>query len=86
MCLIRCGPPTNLISKLLGTPFKLDFKYAHVDEFLLEKVEWKLRYWSSTKLSFAKRKVVMNIILLLSLWYFVNVGEGLSKELMRSQG
>jgi len=44
-----------------------------VDNFLLEKVQHKLNYWASTKLSFARRKVIVNNILLSSLGYFVSV-------------
>ncbi len=44
-----------------------------VDNFLLKKVQHKLNYWASTKLSLARRKMIVNNIFLSSLWYFPNL-------------
>jgi hypothetical protein len=44
-----------------------------VDNFLLKKVQRKLNYWASTKLSLARRKMIVTNIFLSSLWYFVSV-------------
>jgi hypothetical protein len=61
-------------------PFGLSLGSTNVNNFWLEKVQHKLNYWASTKLSLARKKVIVNSILLSSFWYFVNVGEGPKKE------
>ncbi len=50
---------------------------------LLEKMQHKLRYWSTTKLSQVGRKVIVNNILLSSLWYFVSVWGGTKKGVQK---
>lgn len=52
-----------------------------IDEFLITKVTRKLRYWSSTHLSLAARAVVVNSVLLSTLWYFLSIWGG-SKDIL----
>jgi hypothetical protein len=78
----RLGVSPKTISKLLGTPFGFFLGFIDVDN-LLEKMQHKLRYWSTTKLSLVGRKVIVNNILLSSLWYFVNVWGGTRKGVQK---
>jgi hypothetical protein len=55
---------------------------ADVDKFLLEKVQHKLNYQASTKLLLVGRKMIVNSILLSSLWYFVSVWGGTKKGIL----
>jgi hypothetical protein len=62
----------NLI-KLLGTPFGLDLDVADVDEFLFQKIQKDLQYWSSIFLSLAARAIIVNSVLLSTTWYFIHL-------------
>lgn len=47
-----------------------------VDEFLAAKVKKKLTYWTSIHLSLASRTVIVNAVLLSTLWYFITIWGG----------
>ncbi len=49
----------DMISKLLGSPFGLFLGFANVNNFLLEKIQRKLKYWSSTILLLARRLAIV---------------------------
>jgi hypothetical protein len=61
------------LTKLLGIPFGLDLDIVDVDNFLLQKIQSKLDYWTSTMLSLVGRTIIVNSILLSILWYFVTI-------------
>ena len=63
---------TNL-SKLLGTPFGLNLTITDVDTFLDEKVTKKLKYWVNIHLSLSGRAIIVNAVLLSTLWFFINI-------------
>jgi hypothetical protein len=63
--------------------FGLSLGSTDVDKFLLKKVQHKLNYWASTKLSLVGRKMIINNILLSSLWYFVSVWGGTKKGILK---
>lgn len=73
----------NSITRFLGIPFGLSPAVADVDKFLIEKVTKKLKYWTSTHLSLAARVVVVNSVLLSTLWYFLSIWGG-SKDVLRT--
>lgn len=56
------------LSKLLGTPFGISVESVDVDAFLATKITAKLKFWTTTQLSFAGRSVIVNSILLSTLW------------------
>jgi hypothetical protein len=60
-------------SKLLGTPFGISLDIEDVDEFFFQKIEKKLRCWSSLFLSLLGRAIIANSILLSILWYFIHI-------------
>ncbi|KAG0623283.1 hypothetical protein M758_3G162400 [Ceratodon purpureus] len=60
--------PPQALSKLLGTPFGISLNTVDVDEFLAAKVSKKLRYWTTIHLSLAGRAVIVNSVLLSTLW------------------
>jgi hypothetical protein len=64
------------ITKLLGSPFGLTLSTRDVDQFLIEKVETKLQYWSLVRLNAAGREVITNIVLISALLYFLAVWGG----------
>ena len=64
------------VSKLLGTPFGLSIATNDLDEFLIDKIRKKLSYWTTTKLSLAARRLIVNQVLLSTLWYFIGVWAG----------
>lgn len=68
--------PPGTLSKLLGTPFGVSLATTDVDQFLAGKIKAKLKYWSSIHLSLAARAVVVNSVLLSTLWYFISVWGG----------
>jgi hypothetical protein len=70
------------LSKLLGTAFGLNLAIQDVDSFLYDKVTKKLRYWVTTKLSLAGRAVIVNSVLMSTLWFFVSIWGG-SREVIR---
>lgn len=61
------------ITKLLGTPFRLSLSTNDSDQFLIDKVKSKLTYWSTTKFSLAARRLIVNQVLMSTLWYFIGV-------------
>lgn len=61
------------VSKLLGAPFGLSLTTANVDEFLHNRLEKKLTYWSSTKINPTGRGVVANNLLLSSMFFFLSI-------------
>lgn len=71
--------PEGNISKLLGTPFGLSISTVDVDQFLIAKIRKKITYWTSTKLSLAARRLIVNQILMSTLWYFLGVWAGSRK-------
>jgi hypothetical protein len=70
--------------KLFSTLFGLSLGLADVDKFLLEKVQHKLNYSASKKLTLVRRKVIVNNILLSSFWYFVSVWGGTKKGIFKN--
>lgn len=74
---------SKAISNLLGMLFGLSLCLTYVDNFLLKKVQHKLNYWASTKLSLVRRKMIVNNIFLSSLWYFVGVWGGTKKNSLK---
>lgn len=64
------------LSKLLGTPFGLDLATVDVDEFLLNKIQKKISFWVTTQLSLAGRVVIINSVLLSTLWFFIVIWGG----------
>lgn len=64
------------LGKLFGLPFGIDVHTADIDQFLVDKIEKKLSYWTTLKLSLAARSVVVNAVLLSTLWFFVSLWRG----------
>jgi len=64
------------LSKLLGSPFGINLHTTDVDEFLAGKVKKKLAYWTSIHLSLAGHAIIVNSILLSTLWYFIAIWGG----------
>jgi hypothetical protein len=71
------------LSKLLGTPFGLSMSAQCVDEFLVERVHKSLRYWCTTKVNSTGRGVVVNKILLSSIFFFISIWDGTQKGIAR---
>jgi hypothetical protein len=71
------------VSKLLGAPFGISLSTANVDDFLLEKMSNKLTRWSATKINATGRSVVVNSILLLSMFYFMSIWGGTKQGIKR---
>jgi hypothetical protein len=67
---------TGNIAKLLGIPFGIEIDIVDVDSFLFQKIHKKLVYWTSLKLSLAGRSVIVNSVLLSTLWYFISIWGG----------
>jgi hypothetical protein len=64
------------ISKLLGTPFGLSLSADDVDQFLIEKIDKKLKYWITTRINNTGRAVVANGILISTALFFLAIWEG----------
>jgi hypothetical protein len=64
------------LAKLLGAPFGIELSTEDIDQFLIEKIELKLHYWTTLRLSLAARAVVVNMVLLSTLWYFITLWGG----------
>ena len=47
-------------SMLLGNPFNLKLRSQDVDQFHMHRIKAKLKYWSSTHLSFAGIMLIVN--------------------------
>jgi hypothetical protein len=67
---------TQDLSKLLGTPFGISLETNDVDAFLQQKITKKLNYWNSQFLSLTARRVIVNSILLSTLWFFIHIWAG----------
>jgi hypothetical protein len=74
------------LSKLLGTPFGITLDVADVDEFLYQKIEKKLWYWSTLYLSLPARAIIANSIFLSMLWYFIHLWAGSDAVIWRIRG
>ena len=74
---------TGDLSKLLSTPFNLNLKLHDVDQFLVDTIKAKLKYRSSTYLSFVSKTLIMSQVLMLCLWYFIAVWTSLKKVLRK---
>jgi hypothetical protein len=84
---IRCQwAVEHQLSKLLSTPFGIDLHIGDVDEFLLTKVQKKLTYWTSVHLSLIGRALIVNSVLLSSLWFFIVTWVGSLAILWRIRG
>jgi hypothetical protein len=70
------------LSKLLGTPFGLNLVIEDVDNFLLGKITKKIDYWVNVHLSLAAKAIIVNSILLSTLWYFISIWRG-SLQILR---
>jgi hypothetical protein len=64
------------VSKLLGTPFGLFLRADQVDEFLLERVENQLKYWTTTRMNSTGRGVICNGVLNSATIYFLAIWGG----------
>ena len=74
------------LSKLLGTPFGLNFNTRNIDQFLYNKIKKKLEYWSGMKLTLVGTIVICNQVLLSTLWFFITVWGGSNKILKKIRG
>ena len=74
------------ITKLLRTPFGLSLSTTNSDQFLIDKVKSKLTYWSTTKLSLAAQRLIVNQVLMSTLWYFIAVWARSRKAIKQIQG
>jgi len=68
--------PLGSLSKLLGAPFNITLDTEDIDLFLKQKVSKKLSYWSSQRLLLAGRVIVVNSVLLSTLYYFIAIWIG----------
>jgi hypothetical protein len=64
------------ISKLLGTPFGLSLSSAAVDQFLLERTDKQLQYWTNTRINRTGRAVIANAVLIGATLYFLSIWGG----------
>ena len=67
--------------KLLGTPFGLKLKLDDVDQFIVGRIKAELEYRSSTHLSCVGITLIVNKVMMSSLWYFIVVWAGAKKVL-----
>ena len=67
------------MSKLLGIPFDIDLSVSDVDQFLATKIQKKLVYWETTRLSLVGSCVIVNSVLSSSLYYFITLWIGALK-------
>jgi hypothetical protein len=61
---------------MLGTSFGIQIDTNDIDAFLFQKIQQKLTYWSSVHLSLVGRRIIINSILLSTLWFCVCVWGG----------
>lgn len=47
---------------MLGTAFGLELSISNINEFLLQKIQKKLGFWTAQHLSLAARSVVINSV------------------------
>jgi hypothetical protein len=66
----------NHLSKLLGTPFGISLATQDIDGFLHQKILKKFTYWRKQFLSLPGRRVIINSILLSTLWFFIQIWTG----------
>jgi len=69
---ISWAPPHSL-SKLLGALFGVSLETTDMDSFLQLKITKILKYWTTQCLSLAGRAIVVNAILLSSIYYFLAI-------------
>ena len=55
------------------TPFGPKLELQDVDQFWVDRIEAKLKYWSFTHMLFADIMLIVNKVLMSSLWYFIMV-------------
>lgn len=70
----------------INTPrntFWSKYHTTKIDQFLIHKISKKLDYWSTMKLSLAGRGVIVNQVLLSTLWFFIGVWGGYGKALRK---
>ena len=61
---------------MLGTPFGLNLNTPNIDKFIFQKIQKKLGYWTTIDLSLARQGVIVNLVLLSTLWYFISIWDG----------
>jgi hypothetical protein len=66
----------NQLSKLLGTPFGQSLSMTDISDILHHKITKKLSYWGRQFLSLAGRRLIVNSILLSTLWFFIQLWVG----------
>jgi len=64
------------VSKLLGSIFGLNLDTSNVDKFLLDHIHKKLEFWCTIKINTAGRTIVINHVLLSSLFFFIAIWAG----------
>jgi hypothetical protein len=57
--------------KFLGVPFGIDLDMQDIDSFISNKVTKKMYYWTSIFLCLTTRVVMVNSVLLSTLWFFL---------------
>jgi hypothetical protein len=67
------------VARLLGTPFGLTLGQEGVDQFLIERIDKKLKYWSAMHINNAGRAMVGNGILISSVFFFLAIWGGSKK-------
>ena len=68
---------------LTQIPFGIDLSFVDIDEFLMSKITRKLQYWSSTFLCLTAQAIVINSVLLSTLWYFLAIWGGTTHVVKR---
>jgi hypothetical protein len=64
------------LSKLLGIIFSLNLDVKEISEFLVKKIQKKLKYWSSLHLHLDRRVLIVNAILVLHFGFLLLFGGG----------
>lgn len=73
----------NEVGKLLGAPFGMTLTSGDIDNFLYEKTTKKLTHWSKEKINPSGRAVVVNTVLLSTMFFFLSVWGGTNKGVKR---
>jgi hypothetical protein len=72
------------LSKLLGIIiFSLNLDVKEVSEFLVKKIQKKLKYWSSLHLHLDRRVLIVNAILVLHFGFLLLFGGGALKKAVK---
>lgn len=61
------------VGKLLGTPFGLSLSTHDVDAFLQDKIAKKIKYRETQKINLTGGALVVNSVLLSSLFFFLPI-------------